>query len=219
MAIIPASKPNAAWNVSHKLNDLLGWARHPDPNALTEVWAESHKQNIIGATDAAIRSFADDARTIQKLKSVRKLAFEFIALLLDRPKLSTIPPEEWSVQAYRQLFDDLAELQREFRIMGDAVETPNSDNPEAAVPIANPESAACSVKTKRRTKPRMTVHQVQAHWLEVVASGNRDLIQDYLTLAETKLAKRIGCSRNTLRACELFQNRGIALREFNRKNS
>ena len=64
----------------------------------------------------------------------------------------------------------------------------------------------------------MPVGKVQEHWAEVMASGNRDLIQDYLTLAETKLAKRIGCSRNTLRACELFQNRGIALREFNRQN-
>ena len=71
---------------------------------------------------------------------------------------------------------------------------------------------------KRRTKPRMPLGKVQEHWQEVLASGNKDLIQDYLTLAEIKLAIRIGCSRNTLRKCEGFQNRGIALREFNREN-
>jgi hypothetical protein len=70
---------------------------------------------------------------------------------------------------------------------------------------------------KRRTKPRTTVKQVQDHWQEVLNSGNRDLIHEYLTLAETALASRIGCSRNTLRGCEGFQNRGIALREFNRQ--
>lgn len=64
----------------------------------------------------------------------------------------------------------------------------------------------------------MTVGKVQEHWQTVLASGNKDLIQDYLTLAETKLAKRIGCSRNTLRECEGFQNRRIALRDFNREN-
>jgi len=90
-----------------------------------------YKRNIIGATDAAVLSFTGDARTIQKLKSVRQLAFEFIALLLDRPNLSTIPPEEWNVLTYRQLFDDLSSLEREFRILGDAVETPcnASDKP------------------------------------------------------------------------------------------
>ena len=72
---------------------------------------------------------------------------------------------------------------------------------------------------RRRTKPQMPLGKVQEHWQTVLASGNRDLIQDYLTLAETKLAERIGCSRNTLRKCEGFQNRGIALREFNRENS
>jgi len=147
MAIIPASKKNAAWNVSTKLDGLLGWARHPDSNALSEPWAESYKQNIIGATDAAIRSFMDDARTIQKLKLARKLAHEFIALMLDRPKLSTIPPEEWTVQAYRQLFDDLTELQREFRIMGDAVETPNSEKPADEVPAVGAQHSRITVPT------------------------------------------------------------------------
>jgi hypothetical protein len=71
---------------------------------------------------------------------------------------------------------------------------------------------------KQRTKPRMTVQKVQEHWQEVLKSGNRNLIEEYLTLAETKLAKKIGCSRNTLRSVEAFQQRDTALREFNRQN-
>jgi hypothetical protein len=70
----------------------------------------------------------------------------------------------------------------------------------------------------RRTKPPMPQRKVEEHWLTVMNSGNRDLIQEYLTLAETKLATKIGCSRNTLRAVEAFQQRDIALREFNRQN-
>lgn len=71
---------------------------------------------------------------------------------------------------------------------------------------------------QKQKKPRMTVHKVQEHWQAVMNSGNRDLIQDYLTWSQVKLAEQIGCSRGTLRACEGFQNRGIALREFNLQN-
>lgn len=84
--------------------------------------------------------------------------------------------------------------------------------------IRKPAAAADKPRAKRRTKPPMPVGKVQEHWNEVLASGNRDLIQEYLTLAETKLARLIGCSRNTLRACEGFQNRRLALRNFNREN-
>ena len=77
---------------------------------------------------------------------------------------------------------------------------------------------AADVVSPRRTKPRMPVQQVDAHWREILASGNRDLVATYLTLAEIELAKMIGCSRGTLRKCESFQNRGIAMREFNREN-
>jgi len=47
MAIIPAERHNAAWNVSHQLNDLLGWARYPDPNALSEAFAEAYTSETL----------------------------------------------------------------------------------------------------------------------------------------------------------------------------
>jgi hypothetical protein len=77
---------------------------------------------------------------------------------------------------------------------------------------------ATTQKRQRRTKPRMPKEKVEAHWQAIVSSGNRDLIQEYLTLGEIALAKKIGTSRGTLRSVEAFQKRDIALREFNRQN-
>jgi|GEM_PF-4220374 len=130
--IIPAKKRDAARNVSHQLDDLLGWARHPDPTALNFGWADAYRRTLNDVVDSAVCAFAGNKQAIPRLKSVRTLALDFIGLMVDRPKLSTIPPEEWPVPAYRQLFDDLAPLQREFRIMGDAVETPSNDSDKPA---------------------------------------------------------------------------------------
>lgn len=85
-------------------------------------------------------------------------------------------------------------------------------------PANEPSIVGTASGSKRRAKPRMTRHQVQDHWQEVMRSGNRDLIQDYLTMPEMKLKDRIGCSRGTLRACEGFKERSQALRLFNQEN-
>ncbi len=64
----------------------------------------------------------------------------------------------------------------------------------------------------------MPLQKVAEHWKEVMASGNRDLIELYLTESEIELAKKIGTSRGTLRKLEAFKNRAAALLKFNREN-
>jgi len=147
MTIIPADKTDAAWNVYKQLENVLGFARHPHPAALGDDWADACKQNIIAATDSAKRSFAGDSAAIQKLKSVRSLALEFIAVMIDRPMLSAIPPEAWNVRAYRQLFDDLSSLERKFRIIGeqsgndDSAVVPAVEHPEQPKIVFNDDPA------------------------------------------------------------------------------
>lgn len=80
------------------------------------------------------------------------------------------------------------------------------------------EPNAATQKAQRRKKPRMPKRKVEEHWQTVMDSGNRDLIEEYLTLGEIALAEKIGTSRGTLRAVEAFQKRDVALREFNRRN-
>lgn len=132
MTIIPAEKSTAAHFVSVHLADLLYWATKPDPNALSGDWLDAHKLRIGEVTESALRSFAGDEANSLRLRTARKLAFQFATLMHDRPKLSTIPVEEWHVQAYRQLFDDLSSLQREFWILSNTDEQPIKTEPMAA---------------------------------------------------------------------------------------
>ena len=213
MAKRTTDKHRAAWNISHEMADLLGWARHPSPEPLSPGWADAYKKNTVSVVEYALQVFEYDESACRKLKSARKLAFEFIALLANNPTLAVMPVHEWPVESYRQLFDDLSALEREFRILSNVDEQP-AGKPAATTPIEKEPAG----QRKRRPKPRMPKRKVEEHWLMVMNSGNRDLIEEYLTLAETKLAEKIGTSRNTLRAVEAFQQRDIALREFNRQN-
>lgn len=52
------------------------------------------------------------------------------------------------------------------------------------------EPATAERNVKRRKKPRMTQPEVAAHWQEVMAGDDRDLIAEYLTLGEVELAKK-----------------------------
>ena len=80
------------------------------------------------------------------------------------------------------------------------------------------ETTGTRVKATKPKRPRMPKQKVEEHWREVMNSGNRDLIQEYLTLGEIELAKKIRTSRGTLRECECFKNRKDELRKFNREH-
>jgi hypothetical protein len=73
-------------------------------------------------------------------------------------------------------------------------------------------------KTVRARKKSMGAKKVTEHWMMVMGSGDRDLIELYLTEAEVPLAKRIGTSRNTLRKVEAFKERTATLITFRRAN-
>ena len=108
---------NQEWSaicVGRQISDLICWAIHPHPEALPDGWAAAYKLKITDAVNAAEKWHASDACLIDRLRSAKRLAFQFIALINDRPKISTVPVEEWPIQSYRQLFDDLAECSRFF---------------------------------------------------------------------------------------------------------
>lgn len=131
MKIIPAEKSTAAYFVSQQLQNLLGFGIHPDPEALSGAWLDAIKARIVETTDAAQRSFEGDAGACELLKSARRLAFQFAMLMHDRPKLSTIPVEEWNVESYRRLFDDLSAAERTIRTLSDKCEQPGRGEPAA----------------------------------------------------------------------------------------
>ena len=131
--IIPAAKEIAAWNVSRTLADVLGWATYPDPKRLTMGWWDTYKGNVQQVVGAATRSFHDEPGMLQKLDETRSLAFKFLGLLYHNPTLSTVPVQDWTVKAYQRLFDDLSELEREFRIRGN---TPDNPAGETAATVA-----------------------------------------------------------------------------------
>jgi hypothetical protein len=99
-------------------------------------------------------------------------------------------------------------------------------SPKANPPAARPDMHATGthetprrpMKGKKLKRPRMSKQKIESHWREVMNCGNRDLIEEYLTLGEVKLAKKIGTSRGTLRECECFKNRKDELQKFNREH-
>ena len=123
--INPATKKNAAWQLSNLLNAILGWATNPQAEPLSVGWWDRCKQDISEAADVAIRSFDGDHETLRKIRQSRKLTFKFVGLLHHNPSLSSTAVQDWTVQAYRVLFDDLSSLQRELGAMGDAEGAPS----------------------------------------------------------------------------------------------
>ncbi len=114
--ILPSDLRTAIHFLTTVLDDLLCWSVHPDPQPLSEAWLTSVKSGLVDKTDSAIRSaeHAGDAALVTKIKRARKLGFEFATLLCDRPVLSTVPVEQWTVPKHRRLFDDLDSLNAEF---------------------------------------------------------------------------------------------------------
>ena len=137
MAKRTTDKHRAAWNISHEMADLLGWARHPSPEPLSPSWADAYKKNTVAVVEYALQVFESDDDACRKLKASRKLAFEFIALLANNPTLAVVPVHEWPVAAYRQLFDDLSGLEREFKILSNPDEQP-AGKPANMEPVATP---------------------------------------------------------------------------------
>ena len=146
MAIIPASKKNAAWNVSKKLDGLLGWAIQPWSKPLPDGWADSYRETVRGAFVAAMRSFQADDATCQRLRFTLKMAERFIAVMWGNPTLSVLSVQDWNVPMYRQLFNDLVVLQREFEILGDD-QTSVDTKPADEVPAAGAQHSKITVPT------------------------------------------------------------------------
>ena len=71
-------------------------------------------------TDATLEAVQHlDGPLAKKIKTAKRLAFEFSGRLCNRPVLSTVPVEEWPIPRYQLLFDDLSTLEREFQRLGD----------------------------------------------------------------------------------------------------
>lgn len=119
--IIPAEPADAFWEFSKLLSDLLFWATDTVPQPLNVAWREKYKDSIKDVADSTIRSaktLGDDS-LVAKIQKAQRLGFEFATLLCDRPALSTVAVENWTVPRYRQLFNDLSALEREFKLRGD----------------------------------------------------------------------------------------------------
>ena len=119
--------------LARELDNLLNWAVEPWPNPLDEEWLEGTKRGIHHTARIALNATRD--RVIaDKVFAANCKGVEFARLLCNRPKLSTIPVEEWTIPKYRLLFDDLAALAREFHWLGQEVTETANEQPDASTP-------------------------------------------------------------------------------------
>ena len=82
-------------------------------------WRDSVINGIGEVAVMALGDNAGDVALTQKIWRARSLATEFANLLCDRPALSAVPVESWTVPHYQHLFNDVSTIEREFRLLGD----------------------------------------------------------------------------------------------------
>ncbi len=164
--IIPAEPEHAFWNYSKLLSDLLCWATHPIGKTLNIDWRESYKNRIRDVADATIRSVEHrgDDSLVKKIKTAQRLGFQFATLLCDRPDLSTVAVENWNVPRYRQLFDDLSALEREFKLRADG-ELPPPIKPPADHDDSSPPNIASKGVPGRKSDPAKVEHATRVNEL------------------------------------------------------
>ncbi len=116
--IIPAEPATAFWYLERFLADLLFWSIIPHSQPLTNEWLDAMRDTIRQKCGGAMRSvehYGPDAVLDQKIRDAQSLALQLATLLHASPDLSTIPRRQWTVPRECQLYDELANLQREFR--------------------------------------------------------------------------------------------------------
>ncbi len=182
MAKTPDETSYAFRELARELDSLLNWAVEPWPNPLDDNWLEGTKRGIRHAARVA-RNATRDRVIADKVFAANCKGVEFARLLCDRPKLSTIPVEEWTVPKYRLLFDDLAALAREFHRLGEEGIEAASAQPVASASAADEKPKPGKPRTTKSQKP--TVKQgnnpqitiegepyllsyEQAHWLDAL---------------------------------------------------
>ena len=82
-------------------------------------WRDSIIEGIGEAAVVALEDIAGDVALTQKIWRARSLATEFANLLCNRPALSAVPVESWTVPHYQRLLNDVSTIEREFRLLGD----------------------------------------------------------------------------------------------------
>ena len=130
--IIPAELTTAMWTVSRVIENLLGNAIHPDPDPLRPEWYTEFKDAVRSAAHSALRSVEADGENLpldSKIKRAERLSVELITLLANKPHLSTIPVEKWTIPHYQNLFNELKELQVEFEKLGSVEPKPTGAAP------------------------------------------------------------------------------------------
>lgn len=87
--------------------------------ALDSEWLASTTTGINEAAGAALEAIRDDVALTRTIHRANSLAMEFANLLCNRPTLSAVPVESWSVPHYQRLFDDVSTIERECRQIGE----------------------------------------------------------------------------------------------------
>ncbi len=102
------------WLLHQRLDDLLAWCTHPDPKPLSYQWQDSVKQEIHAAIEQSLRDVQGNDAITEQLKDAKRLAYKLATLMTNRPNLSTVRREDWTVESYCKLFDKLSKLNEEF---------------------------------------------------------------------------------------------------------
>lgn len=103
--------------LSHQIQDLFGWAIHPDPETVsTDGWLTAIRNNLLDAVELTLRAAdrLNDVSLTQKINRAKQLSFELTAILNTSPALSSPPAE----LRYRRLEPELSSLEDEFRVLG-----------------------------------------------------------------------------------------------------
>lgn len=107
------------------LSSLVSFAVHPYSEPISNGSMESARVLIRETLRTALAAFSDDHEMTATLCRAESAALEFAATMCNRPKLSTVPREEWTVPKYCRMFDELDAIASELKEKAEELERAN----------------------------------------------------------------------------------------------
>jgi hypothetical protein len=159
--------------LQRQVDSLLTYAIHPQTETLTADWMNAVKNRIRDYTSDALQSFSADSARISLIWKAQSASLAFVTLMHDRPKLSTMRREEWTVPAYCRIFDELDSVSATLKTHADELEQEKTDfSPAEDSPAVVTEK---SVTVDKTCDAQVHVRSGGAQQAKIVVPTNEDV--------------------------------------------
>lgn len=172
------------------LSSLVSYAVHPLSEPHSNGWLESVRGLIRETLRPALAAFSDNDEMTATLCRAQSAALEFAAMMHNRPKLSTVPREEWTVPKYCRMFDELDAIASALKVKAEELERAN------LVFRTETQREASSIVVKESKQTGKSVgHLGNNSWTPEAEKEGRRILKDNLEMGSNDFVGKIGGNR------------------------